>query len=211
MPQLLSGVYADTGDRAYEFEAAYELRYLIRSALIDIAAVHNPIDDLLSKFENRSSYYHYLLDNLLFCCGLINERFIVKKESPKKSIINLNRQNFQFSEAKYPVLSKKEARNIIEHLDSRNLKSISDKQMVGGFNVVFPDSPKDLVMALSQNRELYPYFLNLGEMRVYFHNSQPTADEGKEFEIDLAALKQELEQLKNDVDLFWESWIADKK
>lgn len=57
-------------------------------------------------------------------------------------------------------------RNIIEHLDERNVKTMMESRGVGGFNVIFEDGDSELVAAITSHREFYPYNLDLVNRKV---------------------------------------------
>lgn len=109
--------------------------------------------------------------------------------------------NYRFDENKYKILSNKHSRNIIEHIDERNMLKIKERKAVGGFNVIFNDSNPKMINSLINNREFYPYTLDLVEHKVLFYDVQK---EPKQFEINLFELKKELASLKKNVDDFSE-------
>ena len=106
MPLMTSGVYIGSDDRGYEAETSYYLNFQIISALASLA-----------KIDSFNDSYHYYTDHLLFSIGQITNRFQVnnrdsEKEKERKT---LNRGNYQFSEDRFPLLSDKKARNVVEH------------------------------------------------------------------------------------------------
>ncbi len=93
-------------------------------------------------------------------------------------------------------------RNIIEHLDERNVKTMMESRGVGGFNVIFSDSDSDMVDAVTSHREFYPYNLDLVNKKMLFYNIQAKADDVKEFDIDILKLQSELRMLQQYVNDF---------
>ena len=71
----------------------------------------------------------------------------------KRERILLNRNNYRFTEDEFEIISKKTSRNLIEHLDERNLTNLNDRRKVGGFNVIFPDSNPQMIEAIKCERE----------------------------------------------------------
>lgn len=211
MPLAINGVFLKNADCTYEVEATYQLKYLISSALIALEHINSPKDFMIDEFPNPVHYYRFYLDHIFYLLGQINDRFIEKwiKDDELREIkhehILLNRGNYRFTEDEFKIISKKSPRNLIEHLDERNLSIIKDKHIVGGFNVIFPESDRGLIESVNNNRDCYPYILDLIENRVYFYDSQAKGSGASTFDIDLEQLKAELlklEQRVNDIDQF---------
>ena len=125
-------------------------------------------------------------------------------QEKKKERVVLNKNNYQFTEQEFSILSNKIPRNIIEHLDERNVKTMIESKGVGGFNVIFEDSDTDMVAAITSHRELYPYTLDLVNKRMLFYNTQAKLDDVKEFDIDILELQRELRKLKQNINSFAE-------
>lgn len=131
----------------------------------------------------------------IFLSVIINDCLIYKPGRDavlniiKKEHVNLNRNNYRFSEQEFPIISNKTPRNLIEHLDERNLTTLTGKRGVGGFNVIHPDSDPDMVASIKSNRNLYPYNLDLVERKVLFFNAQEKDPSLKQFDIDINELK----------------------
>ena len=117
MPLLAEGVYIKSDDKGYEVETSYYLNFQIISALASLAKIDSFTDSY--EWENRCQYYHYYTDHLLFSIGQIANRFQITDRDPEKekNRKNLNRSNYQFSEDRYPLLSDKKARNVVEHIN----------------------------------------------------------------------------------------------
>lgn len=210
MPLVAKGFYSDSGDeRPYEVETTYQLKYYLSSALISIDYILEPVEEMMRKFENKVQYYRYYVDSLFYFLGLINDRFFCKPnnrdtdlQKKKKERVELNRSNYQFIEQDFGILSNKMPRNIIEHLDERNVKTMMESRGVGGFNVIFEDSDSQLVAAITSHREFYPYNLDLVNRKMMFYNIQAKADDVKEFDIDILELQNELQMLQQYVNDF---------
>lgn len=209
MPLFEKGIYIHSEDRPYEVETTYQLKYYISSALISIDCIQEPVEAMVSRFPNNIQYYHYYLDSIFYFLGLINNRFVHKRVKQNNALsykkeerINYNINNYQFDQSEFRILSKKMPRNIIEHLDERNVKTLIDNRGVGGFNVIFEDNDPDMVSSIRANRELYPYNLDLVNNKVLFYNIQAEKDEDKQLEVDIPKLKDELRRLEQNVNDF---------
>ena len=205
----MKDVYIRDEDYSYEVETTYQLEYYISAALISIDCIQNPVEEMTKKFLNRVQYYHYYVDNLFRFLGLINDRFIYKKvkndeylAEEKKSRVESNKRNYLFDEQKFAILSKKMPRNIIEHLDERNLKTVQEERGVGGFNVIFIDSSPEMVKSIKKNVKLYPYYLDLVEGKVVFYNIQAGQEKEKMLEVSIDKVQEELELLGQNVKSF---------
>ena len=87
----------------------------------------------------------------MFSIGQITNRFQVnnrdsEKEKERKT---LNRGNYQFSEDRFPLLSDKKARNVVEHIDEYNLNIIESNRGVGGFNLIDASTESTRVQTLT--------------------------------------------------------------
>lgn len=210
MPLFAKGCYFNSSeDYPYEVETTYQLKYYITAALISIECILEPIDVIVSKFENVVQYYRYYVDNLFNFLGLINDRFVYKDNRKDKDVkqkkeerVKLNRNNYQFMGEEFGTVCNKVPRNIIEHLDERNVKTMLASSGVGGFNVIFEDSDSDMVTAIQSNRKLYPYNLDLKNKKVLFYNIQAKLEEEKEIDIDIFKLQGELKKLEKNVNDF---------
>ncbi len=182
-------------DLPYEAEECYFLNYQISSALIAIGYLFNIRFDENMLFESKYVYYHFYTDHLLFSWGQICSRFIINnrdKAGERERKQNCS-HNFQFDETKYPILSDKNARNTIEHLDEYNHYLIQKYDGVGGFNLIDASESDELIDYLRKNRQTHPYTLDLLKNQLYIQRKEG------EITIDLIALKNELEQLQHSV------------
>lgn len=202
---IYNGCFFETTDYPYEKAATYQLNSYVTLALVDIHKIENESTSDLKLYDNKIQYYRHYLDNVFYCLGQIHSRFATTEKgnhdivAAKKNLIKLNRTNYDFSEDNFPILSNKMPRNIIEHVDERNLLTIKESNGVGGFNVIFEDSDQELISDLLDNRQFYPYILDLRNKSVYFYNIQSNADNNKEFQINLLKLKEELLKLKKNI------------
>lgn len=125
-------------------------------------------------------------------------------QEKKKERVDFNKNNYNFVEQEFSILSDKIPRNMIEHLDERNVKTIMENKGVGGFNVIFDDSDIDMVTTIKTHRKSYLYTLDLVNKRMLFYNTQAELDEEKEFDIDILDLQRELQKLKQNINNFSE-------
>lgn len=210
MPLLMNGLYSRSPeDYPYEVETTYQLKYYIRSALISIDCILEPDEAMIVRFENKVQYYRYYLDSLFYFLGLINDRFVFKSicgdaglREIKQERAESNKQNYGFSEQDFHILCNKMPRNIIEHLDERNIKSMMQTSGAGGFNVIFEDGDPNMAIAIQSHREYYPYNLDLINKKVLFYNIQAKLEDVKEFDIDILELQAELKKLQQNVNDF---------
>lgn len=198
MPLLAEGVYIKSDDKGYEVETSYYLNFQIISALASLAKIDSFTDSY--EWENRCQYYHYYTDHLLFSIGQIANRFQITDRDPekKKNRKNLNRSNYQFSEDRYPLLSDKKARNVVEHIDEYNLKIIESNRGVGGFNLIDANTDSALVDTLRANRHTHPYTLDLLSHELFIRRKN------EDITVSLEKLKSELLSLKESVKSFME-------
>ena len=198
MPLLAEGVYIKSDDKGYEVETSYYLNFQIISALASLAKIDSFTDSY--EWENRCQYYHYYTDHLLFSIGQIANRFQVTDRDPEKekNRKNLNWSNYQFSEDRYPLLSDKKARNVVEQIDEYNLKIIESNRGVGGFNLIDANTDSALVDTLRANRHTHPYTLDLLSHELFIRRKN------EDITVSLEKLKSELLSLKESVKSFME-------
>ena len=90
-------------------------------------------------------------------------------------------------------MSKKGARNTIEHIDERNQNTIRENQGVGGFCLIDTDTDPELVKRLQTKRATQPYTLDLINKELLIHNRKD------DLIIRLDALREELLSLQKSV------------
>lgn len=194
---LISDVYIKNSETPYEAESCHYLDFQITSALFSIECLFSkPIEHPL--FRNKYQYYHYYTDHLIYTLGQISSRFVI---TPKDKGLFLERkqaniQNFGFSDDVFPILSDRDVRNTIEHIDEHNQSIIKDKKGVGGFNMIDPETSEESIEFFRNNRLTHPYTLDLLTHEIL------VVRKGKNVEINLDELKEELLQLKRKVDYF---------
>lgn len=194
---LVSGVYIKNSETPYEAESCYYLDFQITSALFSIDRLFSePVEHPL--FRNKCQYYHYYTDHLIYTLGQISSRFVI---TPKDKGINLERkqanvQNFGFSDDTFPILSDRDVRNTIEHIDEHNQSIIKENKGVGGFNMIDSKTSEESVAFFRNNRLTHPYTLDLLAHEIL------VVRKGNNVEINLDDLKEELLQLKRKVDYF---------
>lgn len=197
MPLLSNDVFVDGLDRPYEAEATYYLNFQILSALFSINQLFKKCDE--TTWENRCQYYHYYSDHLLYSIGQIANRFVVSRKDKglKLERKQLNRNNYRFYDAQFPILSDKRARNMIEHIDEYNQKIIQEKHGVGGFNLIDNQTDLELITTLRTKRESHPYTLDLLEKMLLIKWKEDYLD------ISIDGLEAELISLQKCVKSFY--------
>lgn len=193
MPFIFPGVYSDSGEKAYEKESCYYIEFQIVSSLVSIEyLLKQPIDD--SLFSNKCQYYHYYCDHLIYSIGQIANRFLINEKKDKG--INLERkymniQNFFFDVNEYPILSNKNARNMVEHIDEYNNRIILQEHGVGGFNVIDEETEQEIIDAVNNKNHIYTLDITKRDILV--------VKDKKRIAINLDELKVELLNLKKSV------------
>lgn len=178
----IAGIKKDRGNTiAYKKEAVYYIRHHIVSAIISLNNIKTE-SPCVAEFLNVPQYYHYYCDHLLFSIGQIGSRFIETSRMSyfQRSLVHANRKLFNFREGKYKNLSNKEARNIIEHIDERDMVVIEDNSGVGGFNVILSSGEKE-IEDLRRRRDTHIYTLDLVEKKLLLFNTKNK----KEIDIEL--------------------------
>lgn len=198
MPLLMKGVYVESDDKAYEYESTYYLRFQIKSALACLAHFDSYSDSC--DWDNRCEYYHFYADHLLYSMGQISNRFVHCNGDTTIDTERTTRNcsNYFFSEKDYPILSKKLARNTIEHLEQYNNLIIANSRAVGGFNVIDDETDPSVVDTLRNRRDAHPYTLDLLRKELLIRKKKD------DLTISLESLREELLTLKENVDSFME-------
>ena len=123
-------------------------------------------------YGSEAQYYHYYSDHLLYSLGQIAERFRLSKNPSAKEKEyyerrKINRQNYQFTDTDFPILSNKDFRNTIEHIDEHNITVINAHNGVGGFNYINDDTSEELVNTLLSHKHNHIYTLDLRKKVLY--------------------------------------------
>ena len=174
MALIARGVYADTGEKAFEAETCYYLLFHIHS-------IHFCIDQLgqkresidLSEWRNECEFYHFYCDHLLFSLGQISNRLVITRRTKEKykERIEENRKNFNFEDALFPIISEKNIRNTIEHIDEYDVDIVSEMGGVGGFNVIFDDLNEIIKDRIINSKDAHPYCYDTVEQKIVVHRS----------------------------------------
>lgn len=185
MPFLSSGCYVESGEKAYEAESAYYLEFQIKSALYSMERIYKGFD---GGFDSKYQYYHYYTDHLLFSLGQICNRFVIDEKDQGITLERkqANRNNFEFTEEKYPILSDKRGRNTIEHIDEHDQKIIEKENGVGGFNLIDSETSADLIETFRSKRKTHIYTLDLINGTLLISRKE------KKIDISLDEIKKEL-------------------
>jgi len=193
--------YINSADEAYELETSYYLHFQLVSALVSLDHIYKCKYADNDLFESKAQYYHYYADHLLYSLGQIAERF---RESSDPNKLNdyfvrraANRNNYEFDNNSFPILSNKAFRNTIEHIDEYNIEVIKKHDAVGGFNIIDEDTAKELTDTLRNKRDTHTYTLDLLLKKLYIERNETPLT------MQLDDLKQKLLDLKKKVDDFW--------
>lgn len=193
MALIPGGIYCVDENTPYDYEANYYLDFQIFSALKSLDYLNSKCEE--SEWKNKCQYYHYYTDHLLYSIGQISNRFIIGKfdNSFTQNRKNANRRNFEFDEDKYPIISDKSARNMVEHIDERNQDIIKNRNGVGGFCLIDVDTNSELVDKLKNKKATQPYTLDLINKELLIRNKED------DLVISFDALRTELATLQKSV------------
>ncbi len=181
-----TGIWIDTNERKYEFETAYYLKYNLEKAKFAIEKIYSK-DINFQEYSNKCVYYHIYIDLLMESMGQILNRFELNGKNKYDDIRKNNCKSYDFNQVNYPVLCEKEFRNFVTHIDERNIDFILKNKGVGGFNVIFDDTPENEKKAYL-NFKLQNNTFDLVHKIYYIYSNK------KESTINL-----KIELLKNDI------------
>lgn len=201
MPLIAPGIYARCDDIANEAETTYYLRFHIKSALISLHMISNYSPEYDNVYGSKAQFYHYYSDHLLYSLGQIAERFrLTQKPSAKEKEYyerrKINRKNYHFTDTDFPILSNKDFRNTIEHIDEHNITVINAYNGVGGFNYIDDDTSEELVNTLLSQKHNHIYTLDMRKKVLYITRHE------NELELNLTELTDELNLLMDRVNSF---------
>lgn len=192
-------IWMDIGQKAYEFETAYYLKYNLEKANYAIDKIYSKNVDF-TQYSNKCVYYHIYTDLLMGAMGQIRNRFCAgnNEKEEYKEIRKNNCISYDFNKNNYPILSEKEFRNFVTHIDERNMDFIIQNKGVGGFNVIFDDTTESEKKAFlnlkSQNNTL-----DLVNKIYYIYSNKKK----KTMELHLELLKDELKRLEEINSSIW--------
>lgn len=196
MAMLCKGVYADTGEKAFEAETCYYLLFHIHSVRVCIAHLRTErkcVD--FSEWKNECGYYHFYCDHLLFSLGQISNRLVITDKTKERfrERIRENRKNFDFDDALYPIISEKNTRNTVEHIDEYDVDVVLQAGGVGGFNVIFDDLEDSIKDRIRTSKDEHPYYFDTIEQEIVIYRS------GKKLTIKLEELSDEVSRLNETI------------
>lgn len=196
-----TGAWVDSGNRVFEAENAYYLKYNIEKAIFALNMILEQKPDF-NIFSNNIVYYHTFLDLLIEALGQISSRFNknnkkYKTDEKYKDVINLNISNYDFTYDNYPNLSIRKVRNFVTHINEYNIDFINENSSVGGFNVIFNDSDVEFIDALKDKKK-HNNTLDLRNNIYYV-----TSANGKEYKLFIKEVKIELTNLKERNDIIY--------
>lgn len=142
MYDVKTGIWIDTNQKLYEFETAYYLKYNLEKANFAIEKIYSK-ENNFQEYSNKCVYYHIYIDLLMEAIGQILNRFELKGKNKYDEIRKNNCKSYGFNPKNYPVLYEKEFRNFVTHIDERNIDFILKNKGVGGFNVIFEETPEN--------------------------------------------------------------------
>ncbi len=203
MTDLRDGVYIDSAERnIYLFDNTYNIKYNSQKGLYAVEQITK-----MSGEGNEDCFlYHVYIDLLFEAVGMLNDRFIKKEKSkiPEK-IIDVNIKNYTFDKIKYPIISRKDIRNFIIHIDERYYDLIRANNYYGTFNVIFKNMEDDIENDFLRKDRPQNNLLNLKEMK--YRILDPNNGDGEAIfkEVNLMDLKGELEIINKQAEFIWGS------
>ena len=207
-----NGAYIEVADDLYglyQFDNIYYIKYYCKKALFAIEKMYEDIN--INNISEAAFYYHVYIDMLCDAVGLINDRFIEKKHCSDelKESIKINRKNYSFSEEKYKLLSDKDFRNFIEHINERSNKLIKNRKYYGTFNFVHSKMGKETIANILDDKKKQNNVLNLIDKtyRIVYVEKNTNKIETKEISID--ELKKELISIYKISEKIWDYLTRD--
>lgn len=197
------------GDNFTEhFETTYYLKYNIEKALYSLNKIMKS-ENNYDEFSNRCVYYHFYIDNVLNAVGHIRRRFVNDKAS--KSRIERNKREYDYSSVdnegniicNYPIISSKEIRNFIEHIDEKDEKLMKLKMYNGTFNVIYKGMNKKIEKDLLSDTRKQNNLLNLITKEYNILTIKGEDNDVREYKINLSELIKELEKMKKINNSIW--------
>lgn len=191
-------IWIDIGQKNYEFETAYYLKYNLEKAYYAIEKIYSKNINF-QEYSNKCVYYHIYIDLLMEAIGQIRSRFNKGAKNKEYNEIRKNNcKSYDFSRANFPILYEKEFRNFVTHIDERNIDFILENKGVGGFNVIFEDTTES-------EKEAYLDFklqnntLDLVNKIYYIYSKK----KNKMINLKLDLLRKELKKLEEINNIIW--------
>lgn len=212
-PELGTWIENEKDDFTEHFETTYYLKYNIEKALYSLAKIMKPKIDY-SGFPNRCVYYHFYIDNVLNSVGHIRRRFFNSNVNSDR--IERNKKEYAYNSidnngnliCNYPIISDKEIRNFIEHIDERDEMLMKNGLYNGTFNVIYKGMNQQTKKDLLNDEKRQNNLLNLLSKEYKILTVNDKDDNVNEFKLDLTGLNAELEKLKKINDTIW-SFLTD--
>lgn len=188
-------------------ESAYYLKFNSEKALY-------AIDQLKQEYKgvslaDKCFHYHVYVDLLFEAVGLIYNRFVCTRRNAPANVLKLqqmNRQQYEFDESRFPLLHDKSFRNFIEHINERDERLVDSNNYFGTFNMIFSgmdmNTRKDLLKTDKPQNNL----LNLEDMSYTILESNGGAVTQKT--ISILQLETEIKDINEISNKLW-SFLTD--
>ena len=205
-----TGAYYSTVEQfdhegAYRFEHNYYIKYNCQKALFAIGQLENN----RGNNQNDCQTCHYYLDLLFEATGLIINRFRTSgKDSNREKQIKNNIIEYEFSDKEYPLLSNKNFRNFLEHIDEKDEVLIDKGIFFGTFNVIFPKMDDSVKNDLLNPNKKQNNILDLEKMTYSILFSPKNSDTIIPLDISIIDLKREISELGERSQTIW-NYITD--
>ena len=122
-------------ESSYHFEHTYYIQFNSKKALYLIDQLY--LLDMCSK--DAIFHSHVFIDAIFQSAGLILNRFRCDKATGNnKKQIDKNRKEYEFDEIEYPLLSDRDFRNFIEHIEEKDQKLIDNNVFFWYFQCHLP-------------------------------------------------------------------------
>lgn len=190
----------------YKFETTFYIKYNSSKALFAISKLFGPFK---GNLQDRCFFYHIYLDLLFESVGQLINRFNpVKKPNSNiwKNIENQaekTKKEYGYDKRSYQLLTDKDFRNFIEHIDEKDEVLVNDNLYFGTFNLIYPHMNKKIKENLLNPKKPQNNLLNLIDKTytIYFVNNKNNKKEIKT--IDLKELKKEIEEINVISNRIW--------
>lgn len=192
-----TNIWYEIQNELYEihFENWYYINYFIEKGSIAIYDILNRDENEIKKYSCLAVYYHIKVEQLLISIKQINDRFYSKNE--KRDDLVFNRESYNYSKSRFPILTDATFRNFIVRIFERNSQHIDDFKAVGGFNY-FDSSTDDKLRNEYINGKFQNIALDLVNNNIVIKEKKSNYNPRY---LNIESIKNELDDLKKTNDI----------
>lgn len=192
-----TNIWYEIQNEPYEihFENWYYINYFIEKGSIAIYDILNRDENEIKKYSCLAVYYHIKVEQLLISIKQINDRFYSKNE--KRDDLVFNRESYNYSKSRFPILTDATFRNFIVHIFERNSQHIDDFKALGGFNY-FDSSTDDKLRNEYINGKFQNIALDLVNNNIVIKEKKSNYNPRY---LNIESIKNELDDLKKTNDI----------